>query len=107
MTPKLQGALQALKMLQHDVETDAEEIVARVNDLQTRRQSAKAKTHGTLDKAHAGIGDIEEFVSALEGSNGAPNDLPGLPESSAAPSEPPAAAQEAAPKQAEPFPGHA
>jgi hypothetical protein len=74
MTPKLQGALQALKVLQHDVEADADELIAKAAQLQDRRQAAKTKTHGALDKAGNGIGDIENFVSALEGSNGAPAD---------------------------------
>lgn len=72
MTPKLQGALQALEMLKHDADNDADEIVARVADLQTRRKAAKNKTHGALDKTANSLGDIEEFVSALEGSNGGP-----------------------------------
>lgn len=72
MTPKLQGALQALEMLKHDAESDAEEIVARVADLQARRKAAKSKTHGALDKTANSLGDIEDFVSALEGSNGGP-----------------------------------
>lgn len=72
MTPKLQGALQALKLLQHDVEADADEIVAKAADLQARRQAAKTKTHSALDMAGNSLGDIESFVGALEGSNGAP-----------------------------------
>lgn len=74
MTPKLQGALQALKVLQHDVEADADELIAKAAQLQERRQAAKTKTNGALDKAGNGLGDIENFVSALEGSNGAPAD---------------------------------
>jgi hypothetical protein len=74
MTPKLQGALQALEMLKHDVESDAEEIVKKVSDLQSRRKVVRDKTHGKLDAAGNSIGDIEDFVSALEGSNGAPLD---------------------------------
>ena len=72
MTPKLQGALQALKVLQHDVEADADELIAKAAQLQERRQAAKTKSHGALDKAGNGLGDIEDFVTALEGSNGAP-----------------------------------
>jgi len=72
MTPKLQGALQALKVLQHDVEADADELITKAAQLQERRQAAKTKSHSALDKAGNGLGDIEDFVSALEGSNGAP-----------------------------------
>lgn len=81
MTPKLRGALQALEMLKHDAESDADEIVARIGDLQTRRKAAKAKTHGALDQTANSLGDIEEFVGALEGSNGGPP-LEGSSESS-------------------------
>ena len=84
MTPKLQGALQALKMLQHDVEADADEVIRKAADLQERRRAAKTRTHAAMDSAGSSLGEIEEFVSALEGDNGAPNSSGG----SASPSAP-------------------
>jgi len=83
MTPKLQGALQALKVLQHDVETDAEEVITKVTALQARRQAAKTKTHTALDSAGSSLGDIEQFVEGLEGTNGAPNSSGGSDATSA------------------------
>ncbi len=80
MTPKLQGALQALKMLQHNVESDADEVVARVSELDARRKAAKDRTHATLSAAGSSLGEIEEFVAGLEGDNGAPEPEPKKPE---------------------------
>jgi hypothetical protein len=75
---KMEGALQSLKMLQHNVETDTEEVVTRVAELENRRKAAMVKTHASLDSVNYGLGDIQDFVEGLEAlSNAAPNSSDG------------------------------
>lgn len=69
-TPKLQGLAKAMKMLEHDLEEGAGKLLAKVEAVGTRGVAALAKGNAKLD-AHAGVvGEIEEYVTALEGANG-------------------------------------
>jgi hypothetical protein len=68
--PKLQGLAKAMKMLESDLEDGAGKLMAKVEAVGSRGIAALAKGHQKVD-AHAGVvGEIESFVTALEGSNG-------------------------------------
>lgn len=69
-TPKLQSLAKAMKMLESDLEDGAGKLLSKVEALGTRGLAALAKGNAKMD-AHAGVvGEIESYVTALEGSNG-------------------------------------
>lgn len=70
MTPKLQGLAEAMKKLEHELEDGAGKVMARVEALGPRGQAALAKSHERLDAKAAIVGEIEGFVTTLEGANG-------------------------------------
>jgi len=72
MNAKLSGVLQSFKMLQHDVETDAEEMAQRIMSADARRKALKTATDTAVDALHSGMQEIEDFLGAMEGNNGAP-----------------------------------
>jgi hypothetical protein len=69
-TPKLQGLAEAMKKLEHDLEDGAGKLMVKVDALGPRGQAALAKGHQKVDSKAALIGEIETFVTALEGANG-------------------------------------
>jgi hypothetical protein len=73
MTPKLAGVAQAFSLLKHNIENDADELLQRINSANDRRQGVKDKSHTALDSANNGMKDIEDFLEAMEGTNGSPN----------------------------------
>jgi hypothetical protein len=72
MTPKLQGVLQSFNMLKHNLEADADELATRIQDAEKRRAALKQNSHAALGRVGSDMGDIEDFLGAMEGSNGAP-----------------------------------
>ncbi len=72
MTPKLQGVLQSFNMLKHSLEADADEMAKRIQTADQRRQALKQSGHAALGRVDADMKDIEDFLGAMEGSNGAP-----------------------------------
>lgn len=69
-TPKLQGLAKAMKMLESDLELGAGKLLAKVEAVGARGIAAIAKGNQKID-AHAGVvGEIEQYVTALEGANG-------------------------------------
>lgn len=69
-TPKLQGLVKAMAMLESDLEDGSGKLLAKVETVGARGLAAIAKGHVRVDARAGMIGDIEMFVSALEGSNG-------------------------------------
>lgn len=72
MTPKLQGVLQSFSLLKHNVEADAEKLANRVQTADSKRKQLFAGAHDTLGKLDSDMKDIEDFLGAIEGSNGGP-----------------------------------
>jgi hypothetical protein len=72
MTPKLQGLASAMAKLKHDVEFEADKLLARVQDASAASAGAFAKSHQVLDATKKDVADIEEFIASMVGSNGAP-----------------------------------
>jgi hypothetical protein len=72
MTPRFRGVTQALSKLQHDLDYDADKLMRRIADADTRRERAFAKSHGAVDAASNTLAEIEEFVSDLERTNAGP-----------------------------------
>ncbi len=71
MTPKLAGALAALKQLKSTAEDVADKITKRVNEESMPALLAAEKgAHGSIDAVHTIVDDIDEFTEALKGSNG-------------------------------------
>jgi hypothetical protein len=72
MTPKLQGVLQSFNLLKHNLEADADDLAKRIQDADQRRVALKQNSHAALGKVGSDMGDIEDFLGAMEGTNGAP-----------------------------------
>jgi hypothetical protein len=73
MTPKMAGVLQKFNLLKHNIEADMDELSVRVDRADAQRETVKVKSHQSLDTVSTSMNDIEEFLTALDGSNGGPN----------------------------------
>ena len=71
-TPKLQGVRQAMALLRHNLEADAEKLRVKIGNVDTERTGAFAAGHAELDATRKEIAEIQEFLADIEGSNGAP-----------------------------------
>ena len=76
-TPKLASLTQAMDMLEHDLEHGAGKLLDLITSIRGRGEAAYAKGHERMDGVSGRVADVEKYVTALEGSNGAP-----LPDSS-------------------------
>lgn len=71
MTPKLAGALEALKQLKSKAEDVADGVTKRINTVSMPALLAAEKgAHGAIDTVHTVVDEIDEFTDALKGSNG-------------------------------------
>ena len=75
-TPKLQGLAKALAMLEHNVEDGAEKLLKKIESVGDRSEAAFAKSVSKVDGIASRVAEVESFVTALEGANGAPDDEP-------------------------------
>lgn len=62
----LQGLGQKLGLAKHNAEIDAQQISAKVDELEARRQAATPKVMAGLDAQGQDIGELEAFVSDME-----------------------------------------
>ena len=69
-TPKLQGLAKAMAMLEHNMEDGAGKLLAKIESVGQRGEAALAKGHTKIDGIAGRVAEVEEFVTALEGSNG-------------------------------------
>lgn len=69
-TPNLQGLTKAMDMLEHDLETDAGGLMNKIQQVGVRGKAAIAKGHVRVDGVASRVGQVEKFVTAIEGSNG-------------------------------------
>lgn len=73
MTPKMQGALDALRQMQHHADTQAEKLTHRImNETMGKLSEGFKKAHGNVDKMETLADDIDKFADQL--GNGAPLD---------------------------------
>lgn len=75
-TPKLQGLAKALAMLEHNVEDGADKLLKKIESVGDRSEAAFAKSVSKVDGIASRVAEVESFVTALEGANGAPSDEP-------------------------------
>ena len=69
-TPKLQGLAEAMKKFEHGLEDSAGKLLAKIEQVGSRGQTAIAKGHQKIDGKAALVAEIENYVTALEGANG-------------------------------------
>lgn len=73
MPVKLQGIASKMKLLQHNVEIDAEKLSNEIDAAEARRQAVMPKASATVAATQAQLGDVEEFISSIEAvTNGGP-----------------------------------
>ena len=73
MTPKVSGIASAMSKLKFGFDRRADELLARIGDVDRRGNVAFSKAGERLDAAESSINDVEAMVAELEGSNGAPS----------------------------------
>lgn len=84
-TPKLQGVRQAMALLRHNLEADAEKLMAKIGNVDDERTSTFKAGHAELDATRKEISEIQEFLADIKGTNGAPtsggsSDMPDQPQ---------------------------
>lgn len=72
MNPKLKGVASAMAKLQHSLEERSGKLLDRIESADKRGANAFDKAHASLDVTEKAMGDVEAFISSLEGSNGGP-----------------------------------
>lgn len=68
--PNLRGLTKAMEMLEHNLELDAGGLIAKIQTVGARGKAAITKGHTRIDNVSGRIGEVEKFVTAIEGSNG-------------------------------------
>lgn len=69
-TPFLQGLTKAMDMMEHDLELGAKGLHTKIASVGDRGKAALTKGHQKMDAVASRIGEVEKFVTDLEGSNG-------------------------------------
>lgn len=69
-TPFLQGLTKAMDMLEHGLESDAKGLMTKILSVGERGKAAMVKGHARIDGVASRIAEVDEFVTAIEGSNG-------------------------------------
>lgn len=73
MPVKLQGIASKMKLLQHNVETDAEKLSAEIDAAEARRQAVMPKASAAVASTQAQLGEVDEFIASVEAvTNGGP-----------------------------------
>lgn len=73
MPVKLQGIASKMKLLQHNVEIDAEKLSGEIDAADARRQTVMPKASAAVASTQAQLGEVQEFVDSIEAvTNGAP-----------------------------------
>lgn len=75
MTPKMRGALESLKKMQHHADAQADKLTKRIeNEVMPKLNKGFAKAHGRIDDLGEVVDGMEKFAEDLIGDNGAPLD---------------------------------
>jgi hypothetical protein len=73
MPIKLQGIASKMKLLQHNVELDAEKLSGEIDAAEARRQAVMPKASAAVASTQQSLGDVEEFINSVEAvTNGGP-----------------------------------
>lgn len=74
MNPKLRGVTSALDRLNHKFDKRADDLLAKVPDVEKRGDAAFDRAHQHLDAKVAEFAEVEQFVDGLEATvgNGGP-----------------------------------
>ena len=73
MPVKLQGIASKMKLLQHNVELDAEKLSSEIDAAEARRQTVMPKASAAVASTQKDLGEVEEFIASVEAvANGAP-----------------------------------
>jgi hypothetical protein len=71
MTPKMRGALEALKKMQHHADEQAVKLTRRIETETMPALNEGFKTaHANVDAMHGVVGDINAFAEELKNNNG-------------------------------------
>ncbi len=74
MTPKLRGIRASLDKVRHALESDADKLAARLENVDARRKAVFEATNGAVDSVERDIKEVEELITDMERGNGAPLD---------------------------------
>jgi hypothetical protein len=72
MTPRFRSITEALKKLQHNLDSDAQKLMQRIETADSRRETVFARSHATVAAAHTQLDDVDNFINELERSNQGP-----------------------------------
>jgi hypothetical protein len=73
MPVKLQGIASKMKLLQHNVELDAEKLSGEIDAAEARRQAVMPKASAAVASTQSQLGEVEEFIDSIEAvTNGGP-----------------------------------
>jgi hypothetical protein len=73
MPVKLQGIASKMKMLQHNVEIDAEKLSGEIEAADAMRQVVMPKASAAIASTQSQLGEVKEFIESIEAvTNGAP-----------------------------------
>lgn len=85
MTPKMRGALEALKKMKHHADFEADKLTKRIEGETMPALAEGFKTaHVNVDSMHSIVDDINDFAKELQNSNGG-DPLDGFEQPSSAP----------------------
>ncbi|MGR4929048.1 hypothetical protein ACIPUD_19965 [Bradyrhizobium sp. CAR08] len=72
-TPKFRGLAKAMALLEHNLEDGAGKLMEKIESVGSRGETALADGHTKVDGIAGRVAEVEDFVAAIEGSNGAPD----------------------------------
>jgi hypothetical protein len=72
MTPKVQGIASALAKLHHNLDDRADKLLARIETVDRRGDTAFKGAHARLDESEAALGEVDALLADLEKTNGGP-----------------------------------
>lgn len=72
MTPKVQGIASALAKLHHNLDDRADKLLARIETVDKRGDTAFKGAHARLDQSEAALGEVDSLLADLEKTNGGP-----------------------------------
>jgi hypothetical protein len=71
MTPKMRGALEALKKMKHHADFEAEKLAKRIEgETMPALVDGFKVAHANVDAMHSVVDEIKEFADELKNSNG-------------------------------------
>lgn len=72
MVPKFAGLSQALGLMRHELETQAEDLMKDITSTTAEAKDTFGQAKAEVTKAKAAVADVKAFVAELQGGNGGP-----------------------------------